>query len=93
MNEELKTLLKDELGCSDGFVKRAEELRVKTVPFLVMVILGPHHDRELDFFQLLNYFHEEVDDADPSANFHTFKSDLLIIFSFGFVIKHSIMPN
>ncbi len=68
MDNELKTLLHDDLECSEAFLQRAEEKLVSSILALMDNILDPENGCEPDMCDLFHLFCDENDFRNPIAD-------------------------
>ena len=87
MDAALRTLLQEDLECSEGFLQWAEERHITSIIALMDNILDTDNDGEPDMCNLLHLFHDESDLMDVSAQEHEFKDEIVNLFHFAFKMK------
>jgi len=80
---ELKTLLCDELKCSEAFLQRTQEKGFSSTLALMDELFDPElFGYEWDMADLLSLFHDENDFMDPFTGEHEFKNEVITLFHF-----------
>ena len=67
MDDDLKTLLQDDLKCSEAFLQRVEEREVNCILALMDNLLDPDNGGEPDVCDMLRLFHDDTDSMDPQT--------------------------
>ena len=75
LDNDLRTLLHDDLECSEAFLQRAEERHITSILDLMDNLLDLDNDGELGVCDLLYLFHDESDLVDTSEGEHEFKEE------------------
>ena len=93
LDEDCEDLLTNALNCSDKFIQRVEKCGISKIDTLLWLTLGPLHDKEPDFCEMLKTFHHEDDEFDLSSGSHSIKGDLIKLYCFLHLFKGTINPR
>ena len=93
LETDCEELLTNALNCSNKFIQRVEKCGISKIETLLWLTLGPLHDKEPDFCDMLRTFHHEDDEYDLPSGSHSIKGDLIKLYCFLHLFKGTINPR